>query len=195
MLKVTALPDVPRWAVLAAHAVPLVTLPSGLWRVALVAGLPVAAEPQQGAGEAVYILMLSVVSEALALLTLGLVREWGEVVPAWVPMLGGRRVRPLAAVVPALLGAAALFGLLGWAFYAQAAGLGSETGVTGGTAQTTLLVFCYTPLIAWPPLLTAVALAYYRRRTTYASSETAQESTHPDRRPCATRPVNLPLSG
>ncbi|MEV7195954.1 hypothetical protein AB0N81_29720 [Streptomyces sp. NPDC093510] len=172
-IKVTALPGVPRWAALAAHAVPLVTLPSGLWRVALVVGLPVAAEPQRGTGEAVYVLMLSVVSEALALLTLGLVREWGETVPGWVPVLGGRRVRPSAAVVPALLGAAGLFGLMGWAFYAQIAGLGSETAVTDGTAQTTLLVFCYIPLIAWPPLLTAVALAYYRRRTTYASSEAA----------------------
>ncbi|MFI1680909.1 hypothetical protein [Streptomyces sp. NPDC020607] len=56
----------------------------------------------------------------------GLVREWGEVVPAWVPVLGGRRVRPLAAVVPALLGAAALFGLPGWACHAQAAELGAK---------------------------------------------------------------------
>ncbi|QEV19806.1 hypothetical protein [Streptomyces alboniger] len=169
MLRITALPDVPRWAALAAHAVPWTTLPSGLWRVALVAGLPVAAQEQHGAGEAVYILLLSLVSEGLALLTLGLVRQWGEVVPGWVPVLGGRQVRPLAAVVPALLGAAGLFGLMGWAFYAQIAGLGAEAGVTDSTAQTALLVFCYVPLIAWPPLLTAVALAYYRRRTAYAS--------------------------
>ncbi|MFF1379924.1 hypothetical protein [Streptomyces sp. NPDC058308] len=180
MPKVTALPGVPRWAALAAHAVPLATLPSGLWRVALVAGLPVAAEPQRGAGEAAYILMLSVVSEGLALMTLGLVRGWGEVVPRWIPVIGGRPVRPLAAVVPALSGAAALFGILAWAFYAQSAGLGEgsggrsgEGGVTGSVDQTAVLVACYAPLIAWPPLLTAVALAYYRRRTTYASPETA----------------------
>ncbi|MPV35645.1 hypothetical protein [Georgenia subflava] len=36
-----------------------------------------------------------------ALLTLGLVQRWGEVVPSWVPVLGGRRVRPAAAIVPA----------------------------------------------------------------------------------------------
>ncbi|AZM55082.1 hypothetical protein DMA15_23000 [Streptomyces sp. WAC 01529] len=169
MLKITALPDVPRWAALAAHAVPWLTLPSGLWRIALVAGLPVAAQEQSGTGEAVYVVALSVISELLAWLTLGLVREWGETVPAWVPVLGGRQVRPLAAVVPALLGATGLFGLMGWAFYAQIAGLGSEAGVTDSTAQSALLVLCYIPLIAWPPLLTAVALAYYRRRTTYAS--------------------------
>ncbi|WP_219689447.1 hypothetical protein, partial [Streptomyces anatolicus] len=158
-----------RWAALAAHAVPWLTLPSGLWRIALVAGLPVTAQEQSGTGEAVYILALSVISELLALLTLGLVRAWGETVPAWVPVLGGRQVPPLAAVVPALLGATGLFGLVGWAFYAQIAGLGSETGVTDSTAQSALLVLCYIPLIAWPPLLTAVALAYYRRRTAYAS--------------------------
>ncbi|MFI1368829.1 hypothetical protein [Streptomyces griseochromogenes] len=44
MFKIDALPDVPRWAVLAAHTVPLVTVPSGLWRIAQVAGLPVAAQ-------------------------------------------------------------------------------------------------------------------------------------------------------
>ncbi|MGW6533437.1 hypothetical protein [Streptomyces venezuelae] len=169
MLKIDALPDVPRWAVLAAHAVPLATLPSGLWRVALVAGLPVTTEPQQGAGEAVYILMLSLVSEGLALLTLGLVRGWGEVVPSWIPVIGGRAVRPLAAVVPALLGAAGLFAIVGWAFYAQAAGLGEGQGVTDSAAQSALLIACYTPLLAWPPLLVAVTVAYYRRRTACAS--------------------------
>ncbi|WP_055696588.1 MULTISPECIES: hypothetical protein [Streptomyces] len=168
MPRITALPEVPRWAALAAHAVPLLTLPSALWRVGFVAGLPLLAEPQRGAGEAVYILMLSVVSEGLALLTLGLVREWGEIVPRWIPVLGGRRVRPLAAAVPAFLGAAALTSLVGWAFYAQFAGL-ADGGVTDSTAQTALLLVCYAPLMAWPPLLAAVAWAYYRRRTAPAS--------------------------
>lgn len=36
-------------------------------------------------------------------LTLGLVQRWGEAVPRWVPVLGGRRVPVLAAVVPASL--------------------------------------------------------------------------------------------
>ncbi len=33
----------PRWAVRATHLIPLVVLPSGLWRIALVAGLPIGA--------------------------------------------------------------------------------------------------------------------------------------------------------
>ncbi|MFD3873081.1 hypothetical protein [Streptomyces sp. NPDC058623] len=56
-----------------------------------------------------YVLTLTAVIEALALLTLGPVQPWGEVVPRWIPLIGGRPVRPLAAVIPALLGAAALF--------------------------------------------------------------------------------------
>ncbi|MDJ0380069.1 hypothetical protein [Streptomyces sp. G-G2] len=164
MLRIDALPEVPRWATLIAHAAPLVTLPSGLWRIALVAGLPVATEPVRTVGETLYVLSLTVVSEALALLTLGLVRPWGEIVPRWIPALGGRRVRPLAAVVPAPLGAAALFALCGWVGYIQVADLAAGS-ITDTPAQQGLLVLCYVPLLAWAPLLTVSALAYYRRRT------------------------------
>ncbi|MFF7725082.1 hypothetical protein [Streptomyces sp. NPDC008001] len=165
MLKMNALPGVPRWAVLAAHAVPLVTLPSGLWRIALVAGLPVAPpDGDMSLGEALYVLSLTGISEGLALLTLGLVRPWGETVPRWIPLLGGRRVRPLAAVVPALLGATALTGLAVWFFCAPF--VKPDQPIWQGTpAQDALLAACYSPLLAWPPLLTAVTLAYYRRRT------------------------------
>ncbi|MGI5525869.1 hypothetical protein ACQEVX_00095 [Streptomyces syringium] len=165
MLRVNALPGVPRWAALAAYAVPLVTLPSGLWRVALAAGLPVAAEPVRTVWGVLYVLALTVVSEALALLTLGLVQPWGEVVPRWIPLIGGRAVRPLAAVVPALLGAATLFGLCGWVGYLQTSNMAAG-GITDSAAQQALLVACYAPLLAWAPLLALTAVAYYRRRTT-----------------------------
>jgi hypothetical protein len=55
--------------------------------------------------EGPYILSLTLASEALALLTFGLVRPWGAVVPAWIPFLGGRRVPAMAAVIAASLGA------------------------------------------------------------------------------------------
>ncbi|MFH9723612.1 hypothetical protein ACH4M4_11670 [Streptomyces sp. NPDC017254] len=165
MTRIKALPDVPRWAVLAAHAVPLVTLPSGLWRLALVAGLPVTQDAELGAmgvGESVYVVSLSVVSELLAFLTLGLVRAWGEIFPRWMPFLGGRRVNPAAATGAALAGAAGLCGLVAWGVYASYAGLGP--GIPATPAQDALLVACYAPLLAWPVLLTAVAVAYHRRR-------------------------------
>lgn len=165
MLRVNALPGVPRWAALAAYAVPLVTLPSGLWRIALVAGLPVAGEPVRTGWGVVYVLSLTVVSEVLALLTLSLVQRWGEVVPRWIPLLGGRTVRPLAAAIPALLGAVALFGLCGWVGYLQSSNLAAGS-ITDSAAQEALLVACYAPLLAWAPLLAVAAIAYYRRRTT-----------------------------
>lgn len=166
MLRVISSPGVPRWAALAAHAVPWVVLPSGLWRVALVLRLPVS-DYGPGPGESLYILALSAVSEGLALLTLGLVRPWGEVVPRWIPLLGGRPVRPLAAVVPAALGALALALVWGYAFRDVGGDLDSGTGPggMGSPAQDALLVLCYAPLLLWAPLLLAVTVAYYRRRT------------------------------
>jgi hypothetical protein len=46
---------------------------------------------------------LSTVTAAGALLTLGLTQRWGEVMPVWVPAVGGKSVPPALAVVPATL--------------------------------------------------------------------------------------------
>jgi hypothetical protein len=153
------MPGVPRWAHVAAHTAALITLPSGLWRIALVAGVPLTSITHIPAGEKVYIVGLSLVAEGAALLTLGLVRPWGEAVPAWVPLLGGRRVPPMAAVVPAAAGAAALTAIWGYAF----AGFVHHDPL-GTPVQTAVLVACYAPLLAWGPLLGAVTFAYARRR-------------------------------
>ncbi|MEV8568287.1 hypothetical protein AB0436_22375 [Streptomyces sp. NPDC051322] len=164
MLTINALPDVPRWAALAAHTVPLVTLPSGLWRIAQVAGLPVAEQLGRNSREVAVAVSLTLITEGLALLTLGLVRPWGEVAPRWLPLIGGRRVQRLAAVIPALLGATVLCTIGGWFACTQAAGLIGR--VTQTPTQQVLLVVCYSPLLAWAPLLAATAVAYYRRGTT-----------------------------
>ena len=47
--------------------------------------------------------LLASVAAVGALLTTGLTRTWGEVVPAWVPVLGRRRIPPGVAIVPASL--------------------------------------------------------------------------------------------
>ena len=47
--------------------------------------------------------LLANVAAAGALLTTGLVLRWGEVVPGRVPWLGGRRIPPIVAIVPASL--------------------------------------------------------------------------------------------
>jgi hypothetical protein len=101
---------------------------------------------------------LSVVSELLALLTLGLVRPWGERLPQWVPILGGRDVAPLAALLPAYAGAAALTALwtpmLLWWRVPHADMTSTGAAVVG---------LIYLPLVAWGPLLAAVAVSDHRR--------------------------------
>ncbi|MGW0882644.1 hypothetical protein [Streptomyces sp. NPDC002671] len=156
----------PRWAVRAAHAAALTTVPSGLWRIALALRLPAGYSDQvlrhdfhiPGWG-VVYVIGLSVVSEAFALLTLGLVRPWGEVVPRWIPVIGGRRVHPLAAVIPAALGSLALVCLWSdlvfwWRVEETPAMLGPWHTIVG---------ILYQPLVLWGPLLAAVTVSYYRR--------------------------------
>jgi hypothetical protein len=187
LLKTKPLPDVPRWAVRAACAVPLVTLPSGLWRLALVAGVPVlgnsASEGFRSDWEPLYVISLSVVSELLALLTLGLISAWGEVVPRWVPLVGGRAIRPMTAVVPAVLGATGLFAICGWYVYANLF-TDLAPGISGTPLQEAVLLACYLPLLAWAPLLLAVTFAYYRRRVPAArSAATRNVSRRPYRRP------------
>lgn len=151
-----------------AHLLALITLPSGLWRIALVIGLPVANTAiVLPLSERIQIVGLSLVAEALALLSLGLVQRWGEVVPGWLPLIGGRPIHRLAATIPAALGATALTGI--WTF----AVVNVLTGTTGGgldyffptVMQKVVLLVCYVPLLAWGPLLAVLTVAYFRRRT------------------------------
>ncbi|MGW4703026.1 hypothetical protein [Streptomyces sp. NPDC004285] len=167
MMKLKALPDVPRWAVIAAHAVPLVVLPSSLWRVALTFGAPVARVDDPTLGLAAYQLGLTVLAELLALLTLGLVREWGEVFPRRLPFLGGRPVPARGATYAALAGACGLAALTCWFTYVVYAGIGEYSPLAHieGPFREALLYVCYLPLVAWAPLLAAVAIAYHRRRS------------------------------
>ena len=112
----------PRWATRAAHLVALTTLPSALWRLPLAFGLsmgmvePTGAPVHVSGWESVYVIGLSLVSEAAALLTLGLVKPWGERAPGWIPVIGGRRIPPMAVIVPAAIGALLLAFIWGYAF-------------------------------------------------------------------------------
>lgn len=108
----------------------------------------------------------------LASLTLDLVQQWGETVPRWIPLLGGRPVPPLAAVIPAVTGAIALTVLWAgtmaniepiWAYYALEG------------RERVLMMVCYAPLLLWDPLLTAVTISYYRRRHRCAAFPTTRD--------------------
>lgn len=157
----------PAWRRLA-HALALITLPSGLWRIALVAGLPVASTAViLPFSERVQIVSLSLVAEVLALLSLGLVQRWGEVLPHWLPLIGGRPIHRLAATVPAALGAVALTWV--WTFAAVNLLARTSSGALDHffptVAQKAILLACYLPLLAWGPLLAVLTVAYFRRRT------------------------------
>ncbi|TDC27336.1 hypothetical protein E1265_02070 [Streptomyces sp. 8K308] len=147
-------------------------VPSGLWRVAVALGVPSGFAEGSGLGPdsfpgpfSFYLIGLSIVAEALGLLALGLVRPWGEVVPGWVPWLGGRRVPVRAVVIPAGLGAlvvttAAVLGAIGWNGSENMAHPDAPDG-----AAYWVMTAAYAPLLLWGPLLAIVTVAYYRRRT------------------------------
>ena len=162
---------VPRWLLWTARAVPLIMLPSGLWRIALGVGIPVGfsgelAELFAAPGWITpYVFTLSALAEALALLTLGLVRPWGEVVPKWVPWAGGRVVPVAAAVVPATLGVLAVTALsvVTAGFWFGPENMGDPDAPQGLAGV--IMTACYAPQLLWGPLLAVVTLAYFRRRT------------------------------
>ncbi len=174
----TAAPGVPRWARLAAYAIPFTLLPSSLWRIAAYTfHVPIADGPTHapsglpGVPLALYVVLLSIVSELAAFTGVGLITRWGEVVPGWVPALGSRRVPMRPAVVAGALGAAFL--TLLWTWVAVHFALGQRIDGTPRSAlaplnfhdwRGALAVAAYAPLLLWGPLLAAVTVAYYRRR-------------------------------
>ncbi len=159
---------VPRAAVVATHLVPLTVLPAGIWRILLGCGLTMGftraqleADGFPGWGTAM-VVFLTAVTEALALLTFALVRPWGEVVPAWVPRLGGRRIPPAAVFIPAAVGGVLLNVL--WIYAEIGLFTGRVDDFAGGNGWWVLMVACYLPALLWGPLLLLVTYLYRRRR-------------------------------
>ena len=156
----------PRWAKIAAHVAAVLPLPSGIWRIALALGLPAGYTDEgltalhlDGAGRP-SLIMLTLLIEAAAILTLGLVSRWGERLPSWMPRWGGRKVSPHLVVLTASVGAAVLIvmwtPLVAWWTI-------PHPGLTDlGTALVGVL---YLPLVAWAPLLIAVTIDYHRRHS------------------------------
>ncbi|MFE9702736.1 hypothetical protein [Streptomyces sp. NPDC005930] len=179
---------VPRWAGRLAYTLPLLLLPSCLWR------LPFALHFEMGQVQDLgmpsywlsipYVLGLSLLSELIAVLTIGLVRGWGEVAPAWIPLIGGRPVRPWAAAAPAVLGGLALTLLFTSIPLGDGRGL-TPYGIVEGVGYTNdawqaLATVCLAPLAVWGPVTVALGIAYYRRRTAPSPGRGPGEGTgHP----------------
>lgn len=169
---------VPPWARNLAYVIPFLVLPSSLWRIAVCTFHAPIALGDTTSGTLprwlpleVYVVLLSLLTELLAFTAVGLVARWGEVFPRWIPVLRGRRVPVPAAVIPATAGAAALTAI--WT--ACAATIPFQRTLAGQPLhdgpmdfhhwQGILAVAAYTPLLLWGPLLGALTLTYWRRRT------------------------------
>jgi hypothetical protein len=158
---------VPRWTYRLAHVIPLLTLPSGLWRLGLAAGWSMGMVDDVGrpigvhGWEVWYVIGLSVFAELVALTAFGLVKPWGEVAPRWLPFIGGRRVAPAAAIIPATIGGLALIAIWTFAFRDV---FSPEFLPFGSDAAAALMISCYAPLNLWGPALLILTWAYYRRR-------------------------------
>lgn len=89
-------------------------------------------------------------------LTLGLIRPWGEVFPRWLPVVAGRGVPAMLAVVPGTIVAAVIV--------IAAPGVLLGPIESGQLDQVALMLFFF-PLPVWGPMLGAAVLAYWLRRT------------------------------
>ncbi|WP_370616907.1 hypothetical protein [Mumia sp. Pv 4-285] len=102
-------------------------------------------------------LLLGAAALGGSVLTLGLIRPWGRVFPAWMPYLGGRAVPVAAAAVP---GFAVAFVLTA---SAPSIVLLSFEQAADGDAES-LWMLLLLPLWAWGPALAVAVWGYVRRR-------------------------------
>ena len=96
-----------RWdrrAVAVAVVIPLLySVTRWAWVLGIPLGLPVDVLRSMDGNEWVAGAMLANVAALGALLTIGLVLRWGEVVPGWMPIIGARRIPLGLAILPASL--------------------------------------------------------------------------------------------
>jgi len=157
-------PRMVRWA---AWATPACVLPSSVWRLFAINDIPPGCP--EGTGTDLYVVGLSTVSFVAAFLTVGLVSRWGERLPAWVPVIGGRPLRWRAVVTAACVGIAILASVYAYAFLNPVFGWREPNDDVPGCPppdqgdHAWIAYACYAPLLLWMPLLTVVTLSYWRR--------------------------------
>ncbi len=161
---------VPRSITVAAFAVPLLVLPSAAWRLGKAITTAIDGSGRcdpSGTIELIYVASLSLVSMSAALLTIGLVRGWGEVVPRWIPLVGGKPVPVRGATIAALIGAMLIALLTLWVVLNLSFdGRPSQQLPAGCEPPGFGILVLYIPLVAWAPLLFVVTRHYHRRRST-----------------------------
>jgi hypothetical protein len=157
-----------RWATYVAVAIPIVY---AITRWAWALGIPLGiTEEFLREGQVVGLWWAGAALATLAVggaaLTLGLIQPWGETFPSWLPWIGGRRVPPMLAVVPAGL-VALIVTSAGVMFWRLTLRGGFELGI-GETLTLQGEWAAILPELLWPAWGVALALAalayYYRRR-------------------------------
>ncbi|WP_233290418.1 hypothetical protein [Kitasatospora sp. MBT66] len=147
---------VPVWALRTARALPLLALPVCLWRLPFGFGFQMGMDmPREDLPLWVtvpYVLTLSLLSEAFALLCAGLVRPWGERAPAWLVVAAGT-VAGGAFTALTVQWVLTTFELAGF----------HEVGFVNGwwRALATVVSGLF---VLWGPLILALTYAYHRRR-------------------------------
>ena len=178
--------EIPRWALIAGWGALVLPLPSVAWRIALLAGLDVgfglADEVRFSAGGVVYVLGLEVLTLLVAVAGFGLIRPWGEVVPRWVPRLGGRTIPPLVPLIVGGIGTVVLLGLIGsvlvkfvLAWTGVVPGWTPDVGMSAG--ERAVLLACYIPFFVWPVAIAVALIGYGRRRLGARSARVSADRT------------------
>ncbi|MGW5684327.1 hypothetical protein [Nonomuraea sp. NPDC003754] len=152
-----------RWGRPVTYAAALLALPYAISRISWAAGIPLGIPAEDiAAGNAdggwISETVLGGLCVAGAVLTIGLVRRWGEVFPRWIPFLRGRRVPVWFAVVPGLAASVMLVQAGARLYLAMLTGDITITAERWGT---------FLPGLAWLPwglALAAATYAYYLRR-------------------------------
>lgn len=159
-----------RWGVTATWVAVLCPMPYVLSRLTWFTPWPLLAD---GADEDPALrltgILLGLVAECCAWLTLGLIRPRGEVFPGWVPFVGGRKVPVMAAVIPGLSGAL-LLTIAGRSTIQQSL-FTSDLGALMRWLDLLML-----PLWLWGPALAIATLAYWQRRDAARHAATTARS-------------------
>lgn len=161
------------WVTLHRRALTLIAacgpLPYALTRLTWLTPWPQLGGERAAADPSVLVWGLALSSGAwlAVVLTIGLIRPWGEIFPGWFPVVGGRRVPIAAAAIPGLTVAA----LLSFVAVPMVLGAGSM-GL--GAMLTFALVF---PCWFWGPALALAVWGYIGHRRSTIGSRHAPDSS------------------
>ena len=145
-----------RWGRRATIVAALCPMPYALVRFSWLLPTPLGIDADELAAEPGIRMMglgLGTIAFCSGLVTLGLIRPWGEIWPRWVPVLAGRPVPVLAAVIPGTIATMLLL-------------VGSPGLVTMLSSADEWWIMLFLPFPVWGTAVGLATAAYYFRRRT-----------------------------